>query len=110
MFRTLIFAAAAAVVLSGCATCEQLMQQDGEACKAYGYTPGTDAYAGCMQTRDVQREQARAVALQNLSNSLQQMNQNLQQQQQQQQLINSLNRPVMTHCNTFGSYTNCTTY
>jgi hypothetical protein len=104
--KTTIIALGLALALGGCVSREQLMLQDGNACRGYGYTQGSDAYASCMQTRDIQRDQARAAALQSFSASMQQLNQNYQ----QQQMINALNRPLTTHCNSFYGQTNCTTY
>lgn len=48
--------------LAGCATYEDKMAAWGAACQGYGFTPGTEAYAACVQREDLAyREQHRAI-------------------------------------------------
>ncbi len=43
--------------LGACATPEELRQADTAQCSGFGFTPGTDAFAGCMQNLATARQQ-----------------------------------------------------
>jgi hypothetical protein len=51
---------AAAIVLSAlpaaCMTPEQIRQHDEATCAGYGFKPGTDAFAGCLQQEALARQ------------------------------------------------------
>jgi hypothetical protein len=65
MFRVL-FLAAAAVALAGCArsesTAEAVFRADDAKCKSYGADPGSDAYVQCRLAIDLQKGDAEAEA------------------------------------------------
>ena len=65
MFRVL-FLAAAAVVLAGCArsesAAEAAFRADDAKCKSYGADQGTDAYVDCRLAIDMQKATAEAEA------------------------------------------------
>ncbi|MCY1560058.1 hypothetical protein D9M68_971520 [compost metagenome] len=50
----LFFAASLLLVLAGCETIEYQNR-----CSGYGFVPGTDAYANCVQRLDMSREYRR---------------------------------------------------
>lgn len=79
LIRSRLLVAAAAIALSsmlaGCVDPAEQARSDAAACEAYGFRPGTDAYANCLMTRDRDRRNAESDALQSLSNSLGQMGQ-----------------------------------
>jgi hypothetical protein len=52
-------ALALALTASGCMTLEERRALDMEQCRGYGFRQGTDAFAQCMQTIDVERAAAR---------------------------------------------------
>ncbi|HEY0292898.1 MAG TPA: hypothetical protein VGC51_11300 [Hansschlegelia sp.] len=45
----------ALLALAGCATQEQLAEADKQKCRGYGMRPGTEAFANCRMTLDVER-------------------------------------------------------
>lgn len=45
----------ALLALAGCASPEQLRAQDEAACSSYGFRPGTDDFAACLQREDLAR-------------------------------------------------------
>jgi hypothetical protein len=47
----------ATAALGACATPEPLRQADTAQCSSFGFTPGTDAFAGCMQKLWTERQQ-----------------------------------------------------
>src|SRR5690348_10745578 len=55
-FQLVLIAAACGVALSGCAA--QIMRSAQSSCAAYGFNPGTDAYAQCVQQEVAQRRAA----------------------------------------------------
>jgi hypothetical protein len=65
MFRVL-FLAAAAVALAGCArsesAAEAAFRTDDLKCKSYGIEPGTDAYVDCRLAMDMQKGNAEVEA------------------------------------------------
>jgi hypothetical protein len=52
-------------LLGGCVSDEQLLAQDRQGCANYGFAPGSNAFAQCMQNasmhRDQMRQQQRAI-------------------------------------------------
>lgn len=62
------------------------------------------------QTVNAQRTQAFGNALMAVGNQLQQNYYQQQYLNQNQQIINKMNRPVTTNCNSIGGMTNCSTY
>jgi hypothetical protein len=50
----IFFVISAFVLLAGCASPGE---REAAACHSYGFTPGTDAFANCMQQADMQRRQ-----------------------------------------------------
>ena len=44
------------LALSACASPEQLAAADKEKCRGYGMKPGTEAFANCRMTLDVERQ------------------------------------------------------
>jgi hypothetical protein len=65
MFR-MLFLAAAAVALAGCARAESgaeaAFRADDAKCKSYGVEPGTDAYVDCRLALDMRKGNAEAEA------------------------------------------------
>lgn len=55
---TLIVLAAAGLALAACASPEEQRQADAKACQSYGFTPGTTAFANCMQREQIARSQS----------------------------------------------------
>ena len=83
---------------------------DQQVCANFGYTPGTEAFANCMQNRYAQRQQAMQSSA-------------AQQQAQQQswyheemeniraaQRANAANRPTNTNCYWMGNVMRCSSY
>jgi outer membrane lipoprotein SlyB len=67
MFRiVLVLAAAATLVLAGCASSDpekqELFRADDAKCKSYDAKPGTDAYVQCRLAIDIQRANTEAAA------------------------------------------------
>lgn len=52
----IIFAIAILVSLAGCQTREQLIQTMAQECAAYGFPPGTEAFAQCVQQQSLLEE------------------------------------------------------
>jgi hypothetical protein len=48
-------AIAALVTLAGCVSEAELRQQDEAQCAGYGFKPGTDAFASCLQQENLAR-------------------------------------------------------
>ncbi len=48
-------ALAAFLTLAGCVSEAELRQQDEAQCTSYGFKPGTDAFAGCVQQENLAR-------------------------------------------------------
>lgn len=46
----------AATLLSGCGLANYQLQQDRQQCTLYGFQPGTDAFAQCMQKTSIERD------------------------------------------------------
>jgi len=46
----------AVTLLSGCGLANYQLQQDRQQCALYGFQPGTDAFAQCMQKTSVERD------------------------------------------------------
>jgi hypothetical protein len=65
MFRV-VFLAAAAVALAGCArsesAAEAAFRADDAKCKSYGLEPGTDVYVDCRLAMDMQKVNAEVEA------------------------------------------------
>ena len=54
--RTLGFTlAACALVLASCVSPEELRREDEATCSSYGFHPGTDAFASCLQKETLAR-------------------------------------------------------
>jgi hypothetical protein len=77
----------------------------------------TQSLVAELREENAEEVQQRAAAVQAFGEAMRQEQQVLQQQQaaqqqqmQHQQLLNAVNRPVSTNCNTYGSQTNCTSY
>jgi hypothetical protein len=51
-FASLIFA----LTLASCVSPEELHRQDEVTCTGYGFHPGTDAFANCMQRENLARQ------------------------------------------------------
>ena len=51
------------MMLAGCASAAQVAAIDDNKCQSYGFAPGSEGYAQCRMTMDVQRQQARAAAI-----------------------------------------------
>ena len=51
----LALALAAAAALAGCVSDAELRQQDQAQCTSYGFKPGTDAFAQCLQQENLAR-------------------------------------------------------
>ncbi len=51
----LVLALAAVTALAGCVSEAELRQQDQAQCTSYGFKPGTDAFAGCLQQENLGR-------------------------------------------------------
>ena len=68
-------------------------ERDRNTCESYGYTPGTDAFAKCMEQRDNRRQDALSKLSQN------------------QRVNRTASKPIQTDCrrDMWGNY-NCTTY
>ena len=45
----------AVAALAGCVSDAELRQQDEAQCTSYGFKPGTDAFAGCLQQENLGR-------------------------------------------------------
>jgi len=60
---------AAFIGLAGCVGSEQAMKSYAQDCEAYGFTPGTNVFAQCMQTEKANH----AAALDNAAEALQSM-------------------------------------
>jgi hypothetical protein len=59
MVRRLVALASAFGLLAlqaGCMTPEQIRQHDEATCAGYGFKPGTDAFAGCLQREVLARQ------------------------------------------------------
>ena len=41
--------------LAGCATAEEIRQQDARQCAGYGFKPGSDAFSACLQRENLAR-------------------------------------------------------
>lgn len=80
--------------VSACVTPEQQQQQSYQSCVGYGFEPGTDAMAQCMQTAEISRKQQQQAAYANL--------QAISQQYQYQPKTQNVT------CSQMGRYTNCT--
>ncbi|MDE2227796.1 MAG: hypothetical protein KGL11_01990 [Alphaproteobacteria bacterium] len=48
-------AIAALATLAGCVSAAELRQQDENQCAGYGFKPGTDAFASCLQQEELAR-------------------------------------------------------
>jgi hypothetical protein len=83
-----VIAAARAFALAGCASIGEQWQAR---CASYGFTPGTDAFANCMQHESLAYHRA-------MHQAISDMNRNLQEQ----------NRT--TNCSTYGNQTTCRSY
>lgn len=46
---------AAAIGLAGCESAAEVRAQDAAQCSSYGFKPGTDAYANCLQQESLAR-------------------------------------------------------
>ena len=51
----LVLALAVVTALAGCVSEAELRQQDQAQCTSYGFKPGTDAFAGCLQQENLGR-------------------------------------------------------
>jgi hypothetical protein len=58
----MVFSAALLALLAGCATEEDFRRADATACTGYGFTPGSDAFAACLQREDLARRYDRPAA------------------------------------------------
>lgn len=47
-----------ALTLAGCASPAQLAEMDKDKCRGYGLKPGTEAFANCRMTLDVERQRS----------------------------------------------------
>ncbi|WP_116654577.1 hypothetical protein [Pelagibacterium sediminicola] len=64
MSRTILIAALAALVLSGCTvSAEERRTRDQQTCRGYGFVEGSEAFANCMLQLDLDRRAARREAL-----------------------------------------------
>lgn len=64
MSRTILIAALAALVLSGCTvSAEERRIRDQQTCRGYGFVEGSEAFANCMLQLDLDRRAARREAL-----------------------------------------------
>jgi hypothetical protein len=94
---------AIALLLAGCASDQQV-------CSNFGFTPGTDGFANCMQNRYAQRQ----AAIQSMS--AQQQSQQQQWYHEEMQSINNAQRanaarqPQTTNCYTYGNAIHCNSY
>ena len=61
MLARLIFIAAAAVALGACATETRVVVAPNDPCTAYGFTPGSTAYAQCHSRELAARQQGRVI-------------------------------------------------
>jgi hypothetical protein len=57
-----LFLIAFALALEGCATTEQQLATDDQQCHSYGFVAGSQGYAQCRMSLDMQRQQARIAA------------------------------------------------
>jgi hypothetical protein len=48
-------ACALALILTGCVSSEELRREDEATCSGYGFHPGTDAFATCLQRESLAR-------------------------------------------------------
>ena len=58
----LLIIAVAAMMLSGCASRQQLAANDDAKCQSYGFTPGRAGYPECRMNLDLSRQPARQQA------------------------------------------------
>ncbi len=96
---------ASLLMLSGC----NMGQRDANNCQTYGFTPGTDAFAQCMQNAAMQRQAAISQFMAIQQQQAAQQQQNYQQQMQAIQNQQRANQP--TNCTTSyvgnQAYTHC---
>ncbi len=69
IIRNIFTVIAICIGISACVDSEQAMKSYAQDCEAYGFTPGTNAFAQCMQTEKANR----AAAIQNAGKALQGM-------------------------------------
>lgn len=64
MSRTILIAALAALVLSGCTvSAEERRIRDQQNCRGFGFVEGSEAFANCMLQLDLDRRAAQREAL-----------------------------------------------
>ncbi|WP_157018366.1 hypothetical protein [Mesorhizobium xinjiangense] len=51
-----------AAVLAGCVTAEERRAEDEENCRSFGFRPGTDAFADCLLSLELDRRAASRAA------------------------------------------------
>lgn len=99
--RRLLLAAGAAILLAGCQTEQPAdqaqIQQLGETCQAYGFTPGSNEFATCIFQMDQQRMATNRQKRMAMAGALQQAGQSFQRNR-----VNCTTRPIGTTV-----YTNC---
>ena len=62
--RTVLLALGLALpLLGGCTTSAERRTSDDATCRSYGFRPGTDAFAGCLQNIDLDRSAERRQSL-----------------------------------------------
>jgi hypothetical protein len=62
---------AAATMLAGCVSAEQIARSEDDQCQTYGYHPHTPELAQCMMALDIARQQNQAAAIANVQRALQ---------------------------------------
>lgn len=91
------------IVLAGCASDQQV-------CAGFGYAPGTNAFADCMQNRYAQRVAAiQAISAQQQANQQQIYHEQMQAIDNAQR-ANAIQRPSSSNCYFYGNMMHCNNY
>jgi hypothetical protein len=80
-----------AVLVLALAGCASIGEQWQARCASYGFTPGTDAFANCIQQESLAYHQATHQAITDMNHNLQEQNRT-------------------TNCSTYGNQTTCRSY
>lgn len=105
---------AAAVMVAGCQSEKpaqgKVLAQITAQCEAYGFKPGTDAFAACVYQSDQNRIAGNREQRLRTAAALQQFGNQMQQNAQNQQMINAMNRPRTCTTTGFGNTLRTTCY
>ena len=102
-----ISAVVACLAIAGCQSekpaAGKVLAEINAQCQAYGFKPGTDAFAGCVYQSDQNRISGNRERRLRTAAAFQQMGAQMQAQAQQQQMINAMNRSRTCYTTGYGN-------